>query len=148
MNRHRILDPEAMLQFVTGGQSIFTLANSTTGNRYTYKVSKKKHGDIFWVSLLNGSDNVKDYRFFGTLFPTYYLSNTYRFKHSRNGKIGHEAQSVVAWSWFLTRLQSGKGFPEGFQFWHEGRCGRCGRRLTVPSSLSVGFGPECEKKVA
>jgi hypothetical protein len=27
--------------------------------------------------------------------------------------------------------------------WHEGRCGRCGRKLTVPESIESGFGPEC-----
>jgi hypothetical protein len=29
------------------------------------------------------------------------------------------------------------------EFWHEGRCGRCGRRLTVPDSIASGYGPEC-----
>jgi hypothetical protein len=28
---------------------------------------------------------------------------------------------------------------------HEGKCGRCGRLLTVPSSIESGIGPECSK---
>ena len=30
-----------------------------------------------------------------------------------------------------------------FEFRHEGRCGRCGRALTVPESIDTGFGPHC-----
>jgi hypothetical protein len=29
------------------------------------------------------------------------------------------------------------------EVWHEGRCGRCGRALTVPESVERGIGPEC-----
>ena len=32
---------------------------------------------------------------------------------------------------------------ETVQVWHEGRCGKCGRKLTVPESLTSGLGPEC-----
>lgn len=54
---------------------------------------------------------------------------------------------VFAWLW-ATRLSTGRELPEQVEVWHEGRCGRCGRRLTVPESISTGFGPECVKKVA
>jgi predicted metal-dependent hydrolase len=33
----------------------------------------------------------------------------------------------------------------GFNVHHEGKCGRCGRLLTVPSSIESGIGPECSK---
>lgn len=46
-------------------------------------------------------------------------------------------------AWFWRFLSSGRDFPETFQFWHEGRCARCGRRLTVPESIATGWGPEC-----
>ena len=35
----------------------------------------------------------------------------------------------------------------GFEMLHEGRCGRCARRLTVPASVASGIGPECAKMV-
>ncbi|MGQ4872128.1 MAG: DUF6011 domain-containing protein, partial [Candidatus Thorarchaeota archaeon] len=31
--------------------------------------------------------------------------------------------------------------PEKVRIWHEGKCGRCGRRLTVPESIESGYGP-------
>jgi hypothetical protein len=36
----------------------------------------------------------------------------------------------------------------GWKVHHEGRCGRCGRTLTVPESIESGIGPECAKKMA
>ncbi len=33
----------------------------------------------------------------------------------------------------------------GYKLVHEGRCGRCGRTLTVPESVTEGIGPECRK---
>lgn len=48
-------------------------------------------------------------------------------------------------AWFWRTLNSENPFPEGFEFWHEGRCGKCARRLTVPESIAQGFGPECAR---
>jgi len=50
-------------------------------------------------------------------------------------------------AWFWRTLTSGKAFPAGFEFWHEGRCGKCARRLTVPESIANGIGPECLKNL-
>jgi hypothetical protein len=33
------------------------------------------------------------------------------------------------------------------EFWHEGKCCRCGRKLTVPASIASGIGPECATKI-
>jgi hypothetical protein len=55
---------------------------------------------------------------------------------------GH-ALSVVAWTWFCRHLFERDTVPDGLEVWHEGRCGRCNRKLTVPASIESGFGPEC-----
>jgi hypothetical protein len=34
------------------------------------------------------------------------------------------------------------------ELWHEGRCGKCGRALTVPESIESGLGPVCESREA
>ena len=31
----------------------------------------------------------------------------------------------------------------GYKVHHEGKCGRCGRKLTTPESCLRGIGPEC-----
>lgn len=49
-----------------------------------------------------------------------------------------------AWFW---RTLNGGTFPATFEFWHEGRCAACARRLTVPQSIATGFGPECAERL-
>ena len=56
--------------------------------------------------------------------------------------------SFQAFAWFLASLsRPGTELPEQLEFWHAGRCGRCGRRLTVPASIASGFGPECAGRI-
>jgi hypothetical protein len=49
-------------------------------------------------------------------------------------------------AWFWKTLNGGT-FPATFEFWHEGRCAACARRLTVPQSIATGFGPECAARL-
>jgi hypothetical protein len=41
-----------------------------------------------------------------------------------------------------------KNLPDFIEVWHEGKCGKCGRTLTVPSSIESGIGPECMKSLS
>lgn len=50
-------------------------------------------------------------------------------------------------AWFWRMLMANKPFPAGFEFWHEGRCAKCAKRLTVPESIAFGYGPECLMQV-
>lgn len=49
-------------------------------------------------------------------------------------------------AWFWKTLNGGT-FPATFEFWHEGRCAACARRLTVPQSIVTGFGPDCATRL-
>ena len=40
-------------------------------------------------------------------------------------------------------LTTKAALPKTVEVWHEGICGRCGRKLTVPESVERGLGPEC-----
>jgi hypothetical protein len=48
----------------------------------------------------------------------------------------------MAMNWVLDHLSEGE-MPPLTEIWHEGRCGRCGRKLTVPDSIAIGIGPDC-----
>jgi hypothetical protein len=54
-----------------------------------------------------------------------------------------DAMVTIAFGWAWRHPDSDK-----LEVWHEGRCGRCGRRLTVPESIESGLGPECATKAA
>jgi hypothetical protein len=56
--------------------------------------------------------------------------------------------SVKAFDWFFNnRVSCNTDLPESVEFFHEGRCGKCGRKLTTPESVTAGFGPECIKTI-
>ena len=125
--------------FVKAGKAIFTLENETTGNRFTYKVKKLKNKDIWFVSVLNGPDNYHNYNYLGCIFDK-------TFRSTSKSRIGQDALSFKAFKWLNSIINLDKPLPEGVNVYHEGRCGRCGKRLTVPSSILSGYGPECVKK--
>ncbi len=129
-------------QFIYAGKSYFTIRNKETGNRFTYKIVKDKKNPIHYVSFLWGSDNENNYQFFGTIFDqkTYYFSKNHT-------KIKPDATVAIAFKWFFEVLNSNSEFPVNFEIWHEGKCCRCGRKLTVPESIAEGIGSECAKKV-
>ncbi len=127
-----------ILNFIFGGKSTFTVRNDETGNRFTYKVSKLKNKDIFFVSVLTGNNNEENFTFIGTIF------DKKEFVHSKKSKISKEAISVKAFSWVFKRLNT-SGILDTVSVWHEGFCAKCGRKLTVPESIESGFGPECAK---
>lgn len=55
-----------------------------------------------------------------------------------------DAPKVRGFGWVKARVDAGKAFPEGVEFWTEGRCCTCGRRLTNPDSVHDLEGPVCK----
>ena len=139
------LTADKVKTFFFAGKAVFTLRNSNTGNRFTYKVTApKKQKDpknpVYFVKVMNGSDNESSYAFAGTIFD----KNSYT--HSKKSMINSDATSVKVIESFVGFLTKDK-VPNGVEVWHEGKCGRCGRRLTVPDSIYTGIGPECAKQI-
>lgn len=122
--------------FLLAGNARMTITSKKTGTRFTYKVRHDEDRPWF-VSVLTGSDNESDYTFFATIFANG------ECRHGRRSSIGEEAPSAVAFQWLWRQLQKPGALPETIEVHHEGRCGRCGRALTVPESIESGFGPEC-----
>lgn len=133
-----------MLTFVMAGKSIFTLKNTETKNRFTYRIRIcDDNENLAFVSVLVGTDNWTNYKFFATLFKNDHGVWNYRYS-VKSSKISDKAQSVRSFSWFWRHMDN---LPENVQVWHEGKCARCARKLTVPESIESGFGPECIKYV-
>lgn len=138
-------------QFVLAGNALFTLKSLKTGEHFTFKVqqatkwSTKEQKAVavappaWHVKVLTGPDNSRNYKAIGLL---------------RNGVFAYRlstprCESATAFNWFWRMLTEGsqERFVEQCQFHHAGRCGRCGRLLTVPSSIESGIGPECQDKL-
>jgi hypothetical protein len=130
---------DAAIAFLLGGKATFTVKNENTGNRFTYRVRKKKTQDVFFVEFLYGSDNTRNYKYIGTIF------DKSRYIHSSKSGVSRDAISVKAFDYVFERLMNNK-LPHYISIYHEGKCARCNRPLTVPESILSGFGPECLKR--
>lgn len=144
-------NPFKPVEFMMAGNAYFTIQNARTGNRFTYRVTapmKNNRRDfdatVRFVSVLTGSDNNSDYSYVGCIFTD---GNAPTFRTTKKSRISPDAPSVKAFDWTFRRLVE-SALPECIEVHHEGRCGRCGRRLTVPESIESGYGPECIHKVA
>lgn len=141
----RIEDATAARTFILAGRARVTLVSGRTGARFTYQVRMNDRDPTIWfVSVLAGASNVDDYRFLGTIFGR---SNPSAFVHGRKSSFADDAPSSRAFAWAWRFLAKGEAPPE-CEVWHEGRCGKCGRVLTVPESIASGIGPVCESRVA
>lgn len=139
-----VLEGVAARVFMLAGNAIVTIENPRTGGRFTYRVEapRKKVAPVYdgarFVSVLAGPDNASAYKFIGTIF------GDGRFDPQRSW-IAAAASRAFAWTW--ERVRAGRPWlPAVIR--HAGRCGRCGRLLTVPESVDSGLGPECARRMA
>ena len=133
----------ASRDFMLGGNATVTLVSVKTSTRFTYKIRANDEGDVFFVSLLSGPDNESDYSYLGRIDAKGRLWVGRRVPKA--GDISEDAPSAMAFRWAWLRLVQDV-LPDTLEIWHEGRCARCNRKLTVPSSIESGFGPECAGK--
>lgn len=148
LHRNLITGKDAIAKVVLGGKSFFTLVSKGTGKRYTYKFaapkSQLKDGntdfDVIFVAVLTGPDNTTNYSYVGQIFPQ---RTGLQYNHGRKARQRAEAPSVKAIKWFLDQLNGNGTHLDKVEFWQEGKCARCGRKLTVDDSVAAGFGPDC-----
>ena len=124
---------------IFAGKALFTVENRKTGNRFTFKVCVcDRDENLYFVSVLNGPDNYYNYTYLGI------VRNKVDFTLTKKSRYTENCQSYKVFKWLLANLNN---LPEFIEINHEGKCLRCGRRLTVPESIKSGFGPECINKV-
>lgn len=145
MHKHMLTDPEQIKAFTRAGRATFTLVAKKTGRRFTFKVTRPKGAK--WdenkgliVKFMTGADNCKDFTTIGRVTPEgeFQVEDTHR----------PEDRKIRAFHWFWRQSETMNTEKlDQCELWHEGRCGRCGKKLTVPESISTGLGPICEPKM-
>ena len=148
----RFEDTDAVRRFIEAGNATLTLVSGRSGARFTFKFTRPPaepgRDRPIWVKLLSGADNEGDYEFMGTVWIAAANGMSYSYRSSAKVRVSPAAPSMKALMWFLKKLNlSDAALFAQAEVWHEGRCGRCGRKLTVPSSIANGFGPECAGKI-
>ena len=129
------------VEFILAGDAHVTFKNTETGIRYTYNIVKSKgKNPVHFVKVMYGSDNNGDYMYIGCIF------DEKEFKHTKASRIKEDDVRFKGFAYVFSHLLKGDLNPK-MEIWHEGRCGRCGRLLTVPESIETGFGPECASRM-
>lgn len=136
------LDATDAAAFALAGNAYMTLRSAKTGSRYTYRIAKADDDDRWFVSTLAGPNNEADYVYIGM------IGDDRRFRRTKASKMGDDALPVSAFRFFCEQTIASGRMPQSLEVYHEGRCGRCARKLTVPESIESGFGPECAKLAA
>ena len=129
--------------FCLAGNATITLESLKTGTHFTFKIRESKPAEgstrfqapVHFVNLLSGPDNENDYVYLGIIREG-------RFCLTQKSRGGADAPSFKAFNFFWN-FDHGTQFHPQLIVHHENRCGRCGRTLTVPSSITSGLGPEC-----
>lgn len=157
----QITEPEALEPFLLGGRATVTLVSKQTGRRFTFKVEQRRvrsrrtdeaeaeyrermaaaQAGPRFVKVMTGPDNETHYTYVG------HIDEERRFRLDRRSQLAATAPSVTAWRWFWQAVVAkSQKVTEQCEVWHDGRCSRCGRKLTVPGSISTGLGPVCAEK--
>jgi hypothetical protein len=124
-------------KFLLSGLSTFTFLNTKTGNNFRYKISISDDGKLFFVSTLID----ERYLYLGT------INKNLKYSHGTKSKISKDEQTSKVFSWVIERIFNNT-LPDYIEVWHEGKCGKCGRKLTTPKSIDNGIGPECIKNLS
>lgn len=141
---HRFQDLQTAKDYALAGMATITLQSLRTGVHYTYKVKAAKDSEthevkpgLYFVNLLtDGSADEGTFTYLGMIRDG-------RFSLTKKSAMQNDSGPVAAFNYFW-RLQS---LTPELVVRHEGKCGRCGRTLTVPESIDAGIGPECASKM-
>lgn len=145
--QHRLTDPNRVAEYVLGGKGTATIRSEATGKRFTYKFGVPKNPQPnrkipIFVKLLVAPET---YQYIGCIWRE--ANGRLSYAHGANCRIGKDAPSIKAIQWFLKCIERSV-VPDQLSVYHEGVCGRCGRKLTVPESIESGLGPVCARLAA
>lgn len=129
------------------GRAVLTFNNETKGTHMTVKVKQARDKQdrkiklpIFFVSISLLGDKEQGMVFAGTIFK-----NDGRIKLGRN--IDPQSRPARALAFLAQAVKDPSILRQNnVTFQHEGKCCSCGMPLTHPSSIPVGFGPDCLKR--
>jgi len=147
LDQHVVEVNEKTFGHLLSGRAIFTLESKATGTRFTYKVTKKEEDGkppLYFVGLLSGPNNSQDYRYLAFVGAEESLPRL-----TARSCAGEDAASykAIRWAFHMLGQEKVEEFSEQVNVWHEGRCFRCSRRLTVPESIQTGLGPVCAEMI-
>jgi hypothetical protein len=137
-NAEQLVDGDSALGFITAGNAKITIKSLKTGKHYTYKVRRSDSGMPLFVSRLTIRG---DYLYQGSIFEEGFRST------KKTSPYARLSEGFLAFKWLWDNLSRTREIPRGVEVYHAGKCGACGKELTNPLSISLGYGPDCLRGV-
>ena len=142
-------DYSEVFNFIFAGDSTFKLVSRSSGKKMTFRVKQAKpkvdggeKPNVFFVMAQHDGRM----KYIGVIADW----TKGQFRTTRGTKIPVNSLEIKAFQWFWGVMRQGwkeKQLPETVEFWHSGKCGRCGKQLTDEPSIACGYGPTCRKKL-
>ena len=134
---NKITGLKQIADFVLAGRAKFTIVDTKTKERCRYRVNTPK----------NATSPV----WFGSVYDNSKYKYSIMKGGPRNFPAGFTAKSLVGFNdlrakylmALFRKIETNVELPSHIEVWHEGYCGKCGRKLTRPESMKIGLGPEC-----
>jgi hypothetical protein len=117
----------------------FTLANAASGTHQTFSVKRaggESHNRPWYVN--NGDGN-----YLGCIWPATHSSPP-KFTRTKGTKVDDDHVSMRTFRWLEGRLLDGEQSWGPVQFWHRGKCCRCGSAMSDPADIAVGIDASCQ----
>lgn len=139
MEHSHLIPIDQALSFLCAGNATFTFKSLKNNQRYTYQClfQEKFDKEYIKVSYLYGPDNCSNYGYLCSIETKDGLPKITFVKSILKDSVVFRYFAHV-----FTCLLTDMELPL-LEIWHEGKCARCGRKLTVPESIERGIGPEC-----
>ena len=149
-----IIQNENLIKFMLAGKARFTMIGES--HRFTYFILQPKYQGVLcqtqrYVKVAD-SKRGNDMTYIGLLKFKNGIWN-YEFRQPRSiehidlpGKFTTDSIEVKSFNHVFYHAVRGR-FSDKVQVWNEGLCACCGRPLTTPESMVIGWGPACLKKL-
>lgn len=137
-------------QILVAGRATFTLEGKTkdgVSRRYTYRIDKvedEKRPTVYFVKVLTGPDNDNHYSYLGMYDPAGGVRLT---RASKFTATAIPVQLIQRFASVVAKGEESKMTEAGWTLRWSCACQRCGRTLTVPSSIDNRLGPDCAEQL-
>ena len=144
LDHNNKLSNEYFEMFIKSGEFFFTALNTKTGVKVSFKITRgTKYPSKILIKVHDLAAKSR--------YPKY--TKTYKYIgviHEDNKFVWTCQTAELPWQHpkvqsfdFLWRYR--QCLPAVIEIYHSKKCGRCGRKLTTPTSIKMGVGPICKK---
>lgn len=144
------------LKYILGGEAVVTVFPIKQDKKYvfkcnqliTYEKNKPIKHNRYFLNVLTGSNNTKDYTYVGTIDKKDSKNpNILTLRITDKSGMTKDAPSYKLFDFLLYNLQCPNEhiatLIDRIKIYHDGTCSKCGRPLTDIISTNLGMGPIC-----